>query len=124
MSRFEKIFRSKKSKNGFLGLKSLKKFLGLKKKRFFKAKKDFLGLKRISKSIFLSKDKKIWGGRKIFGGVKKAVKKNWGNMAKKGDFGRILEIYGLEQLFFRSKKSKKQVFRSNFLFFRSKKSKK
>ena len=37
-------------------------------------------------------------------------------MAKKGDFRHISEIYGLEQSFFRSKKSKKQVFRSNFLF--------
>ena len=44
------------------------------------------------------------------------VKKIWGNIAKKGDFGHILEIYGIEQSFFRSKKSKKQVFRSNFIF--------
>ena len=45
-------------------------------------------------------------------------------MGKKGDFRHILEIYGLEQSFFRSKKFKKQVFRANFLFFMSKKSKK
>ena len=45
-------------------------------------------------------------------------------MAKKGDFRHTLEIYELEQSFFRSKKSKKQVFRCDFLFFRSKKSKK
>ena len=41
-------------------------------------------------------------------------------MAKKATLD-ILEIYGLEQSFFTSKKSKKQAFRSNFLFFRSKK---
>ena len=45
-------------------------------------------------------------------------------MAKKGNFRHILEIYGLEQSFFRSKKSKKQISRTIFLFFKSKKSKK
>ena len=57
LSRFEKIFRSKKSKNGFLGLKSLKKFFRSRKKffrskkRFFRAKKDFLGLKSLKKGF-------------------------------------------------------------------------
>ena len=41
-----------------------------------------------------------------------------------GGFRHISEIYSLEQSLFRSKKSKKEAFRSNFLFFRSKKSKK
>ena len=53
--------------------------------------------------------KKICGVPKKFWGLlkKKVVKKIWGNMAKKGDFRHISEIYGLEQSFFRSKKSKK-----------------
>ena len=97
----KKFFRSKK-KRGFLGLK---KFLGLES-----LKKEFPGLKGSKK---FGEAEKFWGWvLKKFGGLsrkKKAVKKIWGNMAKKGDFRHILEIYGLEQSFFRSKKSKNKV---------------
>ena len=59
----------------------LLKFLGLKSlKKFFRPKKFF----------------KIWGVSKI----KKSCQKIWGNMAKKGDFRHISEIYGLDQSFF------------------------
>ena len=64
--------------------------------------------------------KKFGEGEKFGGGGKKF----WEIWPKKGDFRHTLEIYELEQSFFKSKKSKEQVFRSNFLFFRSKKSKK
>ena len=67
----------------------------------------------------------MWGDRKIFWGfLKKSHQKNLGKYGQKGNFRHISEIYELEHSFFRSKKSKKQVSRSNFLFSRSKKSKK
>ena len=43
LSRFKKIFRSNKSKNQFLGLKSLKKI--------FRSKKIFLGLKSLKNQL-------------------------------------------------------------------------
>ena len=45
-SRFKKNFRSNKSKNQFLGLKSKKNYLSLKK-CFFRSIKQFLGLKNM-----------------------------------------------------------------------------
>ena len=96
MSRFEKIFRSKKCKNGFVGLKSLKKF--------FRCKKDvLLGLKKISRSkkskkrIFRCKRvKNIWGSRKIFDGVKifGVPKKFGGFLNKKEGRQKNLGKYG------------------------------
>ena len=43
LSRFKTFFRSKKSKNQFLGLKS--------QKNFFRSKKQFLGLKSLKNQL-------------------------------------------------------------------------
>ena len=55
--------------------------------------------------------KKIWEVSK-----KKVVKKIWGNMARKGDFRHISEIYGLEQSFLGLKSLKNKFFVLIFYF--------
>ena len=58
------------------------------------------------------------GRPKNFLGVskKKVTKKIWGNMAKKGNFRHISEIYGLEQSFFGLKSLKNKFLGLIFYF--------
>ena len=104
MSRFEKIFWSKKEV-----------ILGLK--RFFRSKKSKKRIFRSKRVKKFREAEKFLGLPKKFGGfLKKGRQKNWVNMAKKGNFRHILEIYGLEQSFFRSKKSKNKFLGLIFYF--------
>ena len=101
---FIEIFRSKKSKKIFLGLKNW----------IFRAKKSKkIGddYKKVVKKFGNAEKKK--GRQKILGCLKKSLSKKFRKeYPKKNDFRHISEIYRIEQPFFRSKKAKKLVFRS------------